>query len=205
MARPKGYDTDKVLRAAMTVFWQKGYAATSMSDIYAATGLKPGNLYATFTDKETLFARAFEAYAADFRATLPEALEGRAAIRAWIAVQVRLATGDPDRKGCLIINTITEREVHGPANRALAAERLEEIRAFFRRHLALAVERGEIACAIETQEAGLTGAVVAIMSLARAGAPATMIAGVATQAVAALGPMGIGTGQAKAPASPPGP
>lgn len=187
MARPRGYDTTEVLKAAMTVFWQKGYAATSMSDIYAATGLKPGNLYATFTDKETLFARAFEAYAEGFRATLPEGLEGRAAIEAWVAVQARLATGDPDRKGCLIINTITEREAHTPANRALAAERLEEIRAFFRRHLALAVERKEIRGEVDPMEAGLTGAVVAIMSLARAGAPATMIDGVAAQAVAPLG------------------
>ncbi len=189
MARPRGYDTDTVLKAAMTVFWRQGYAATSMSDIYAATGLKPGNLYATFTDKETLFARAFGAYAAQFRATLPEGLEGRAAIEAWVAVQARLATADPDRKGCLIINTITEREVHTAANRALAAERLEEIRAFFRQHLALAQERGEIeAGKVETLEAGLTGAVVAIMSLARAGVPAAMIDGVAAQAIAALGP-----------------
>ena len=47
----------------MTVFWKQGFTAASMSDIYAATGLKPGNLYATFTDKHTLFRRAFEAYA----------------------------------------------------------------------------------------------------------------------------------------------
>lgn len=190
MARPKRYDTDTVLKAAMRVFWQKGYAATSMSDIYAATGLKPGNLYATFTDKETLFARAFAAYADEFHATLPVDAEGRTAIEAWVALQARLATGDPDRKGCLIINTITEREVHTPANRALAAARLDEIAAFFRHHLRLSRDRGEIAARanLAMLEAGLTGAVVAIMSLARGGASAAMIDGVAAQAVAALGP-----------------
>jgi TetR/AcrR family transcriptional repressor of nem operon len=188
MGRPRAYDTGEVLKAAMAVFWQKGYAATSMSDIYAATGLKPGNLYAAFTDKETLFARAFAAYAEDFRATLPTDVEGRAAIEAWVAVQARLATGDPDRKGCLIINTIAEREVHSPANRALAAARLEEIGAFFRRHLAIAQARGELAAGADlaVQEAALTGAVVAIMTLARGGVPVAMIEGVAAQALAGL-------------------
>ncbi len=76
MARPKEYAVDEVLAKAMTVFWRQGYAATSMADLYAATGLKPGNLYATFTDKETLFRRAFEAYVEHFRATLPAGSTG---------------------------------------------------------------------------------------------------------------------------------
>ncbi len=184
MARPKAYDQDAVLDAAMRVFWRKGYVGTSMADIYGATGLKPGNLYATFTDKETLFHRAFEAYINLFRSSLPEGLSGRAAIHAWLDTQARLATEDPDRKGCLIINTVTEREAHSPRTQALAMERLDEITDFFRTELQAAHRAGEIAADadIEGGAAALTGTVFAIMSLGRAGASATTIRHVAEQA-----------------------
>lgn len=171
----------------MGVFWRKGYALTSMTDLYAATGMRPGNLYATFSDKGTLFRRVFEAYAARFRATLPSDLQGRAAIEAWLGIQVRLAVEDPDRKGCLIVNTVTEREAHDDSTRALATARLAEIATFFRDSLAQAEERGEVNPGErEVRAAALTGAVVAIMTLARAGAPDAMVEAVAKQAILTL-------------------
>lgn len=148
-----------------------------MADIYAATGLKPGNLYATFKDKETLFRRSFETYAAHFRSSLPQGLTGLAAIRAWIDKQVRLAIEDPERKGCLIINTITEREVHSERNRAMARERLDEITAFFADALAEARDGRQVSATadIAVTASALTGTVVAIMALGRAGADPHMI------------------------------
>lgn len=188
MARPKTYCEDDVVQAAMKVFWRNGYVATSMSDLYAATGLKPGNLYATFTDKETLFRRTFEAYAAHFKASMPAGKRGLAAIQAWLDTQVELATSDPERKGCLIVNTITEREAHSPATRAIAQQRLDEIKAFFSTALMEAIELGEFAAHIDTDRhaSGLTGAVVAIMSLGRAGAETSMIKAVGTSAMEVL-------------------
>ena len=185
MARPRSYAIADVLDAAMEQFWRRGFVATSMADIYEATGLRPGNLYATFKDKDSLFRQAFEAYAARFRASLPTDCEGRAAIAAWVNLQAELAIEDPLRRGCLIINTITEREAHSPETRALAERRMAEIHAFFARHVAIAAARGELAT--ETDQVrladALVGAVVAIMSLGRAGADAAMIRNVADQAI----------------------
>ncbi len=186
MARPKAYEEDAVLDAAMRVFWRKGYVATSMTDIYAATGLKPGNLYATFTDKETLFRRAFNAYATQFRESLPKGLSGKAAIHAWLDSQARLAIDDPERKGCLIINTVIEREAHGAETRALAKERLDEITGFFSTELLAAKATGDVPAERDTQieAAALTGAVVAMMALGRAGVEADMILSVLSAAKA---------------------
>lgn len=188
MARPRAYDPEEVLKNAMTVFWKRGFTAASMSDIYAATGLKPGNLYATFTDKHTLFQRAFETYVAHFRSTLPVGEEGLEAIRTWLKVQARLATEDPERKGCLIVNTTIEREAHDVATQAMVGARMAEITAFFRDNLAIARDRGEIpeGTEIETVAAALTGAVVAIMSLARGGATDATVQAVADHAIASL-------------------
>ena len=181
---------DDVLERATQVFWRRGYAATSMSDIYEATGLKPGSLYAAFRDKEELFRRCFEHYAAFFRRTLPTDRVGLEAIATWLKLQARLATDDPDRKGCLIINTVTEREIHSEAAKALAAGRLQEIRDFFTRHLTVAVAHGQLAqtLPIERHADALLGAVVSIMALGRAGADKRVIDHVARAAIDSLSP-----------------
>jgi len=188
MGRRREFRIEDVVAKATEVFWRRGYAATAMSDVYEVTGLKPGSLYAVFKDKEELFRRCFEAYAAFFRQTLPTDRSGVPAIKAWLDLQARLATEDPDRKGCLIVNTLAEREMHSEATRALAAGRLQEIRDFFIRQLSIALARRELApgLAVEAAADALVGAVVGIMALGRAGADRRMIEHVAQAAVASL-------------------
>lgn len=188
MARPREFDPDTVLDKAMRLFWQRGYVATSMSDVYAATGLKPGSVYALFKDKEGLFRAAFERYAAHFRSTLPTDRAGLPAIVAWLGIQARLAWEDSERAGCLIVNTIAERQAHSPAVRALAQGRMQEIRDFFLTHLARAVRDGDLPedTRIDARADALVGTVVAIMTLGRAGADRSTIENVAAAAVEVL-------------------
>ncbi|WP_075289351.1 TetR/AcrR family transcriptional regulator [Pararhizobium arenae] len=190
MARPRNYDEGAVITAAMNVFWRKGYVATSMSDLYQATGLKPGNLYVTFQDKEHMFRKAFEAYAAQFRASLPQNARGLEAIRSWLDTQVRLATEDPERKGCLIVNTVAERSAHSAETQALAQARLNEIMDFFREALRDAVKMREIAVDtdIDRHVAALTGAVIAIMTMGRGAAAAETIQAIGHVAFHSLKP-----------------
>ncbi|MFJ4112528.1 TetR/AcrR family transcriptional regulator [Pseudomonas sp. NPDC089758] len=65
MARPQEFDTQQVLRKAMAVFWEKGYEATSLADLMAATGLSKSSLYGSFGDKRELFLAAFDVYRQD--------------------------------------------------------------------------------------------------------------------------------------------
>jgi TetR/AcrR family transcriptional repressor of nem operon len=62
MARPKAYDEDTVLTAAMLCFWRNGYTATSIKDLQVATALTPGSLYNSFESKNGLFTRALDYY-----------------------------------------------------------------------------------------------------------------------------------------------
>lgn len=185
MARKREFDEDDVLAKAMRVFWRRGYVGTAMSDIYEATGLKPGSVYGVFGDKEGLFHRAFERYTEHFRSTLPSDLEGVAAIESWIELQARLAIEDKERAGCLIINTVAERETHSLATQAMANERLKEIRDFFTGQLKRAVKAGELprTMRVDAQADALLGAVVSIMTLGRAGADPRIIRNVAAAAI----------------------
>lgn len=188
MPRHREFDTPTVLNQVMRRFWLKGYVATSMSDIYEATGLKPGNLYAAFKDKDGLFQQAFELYAESFRSALPKNSKGIVAIVDSINLQANMATEDKDRAGCLIVNTIAEREVHSPATQALAQGRMREIRDFFVKHLTLAIHDGNLRdeTDIDMRADSLVGAVVAIMTLGRAGADGTTIAHVAEAVLSGL-------------------
>lgn len=83
--RPRGFDRDAALDAAMRLFWWHGYDATPISALTEAMGVSPPQLYAAFGDKRRLFAAAVDKYqagnggfaaAALARPTACEAVEG---------------------------------------------------------------------------------------------------------------------------------
>ncbi|MFG1909586.1 TetR/AcrR family transcriptional regulator [Kribbella sp. NPDC048928] len=111
MPRPRTFDEDRAVDAAMRVFWTTGYEATSTQDLCAATGLGRSSIYNTFTSKRELFDRALRRYVDRFTATqleviTDETLPIRERVRQilWTAVEP-----DPDvPAGCFVINTIVE-------------------------------------------------------------------------------------------------
>ena len=74
MARPKGFETEKVLEKAMHLFRQKGYEATSMQEMVLCTGLSCSSLYNTFGEKHALFLAALEFYMTRSRVLLTEVI-----------------------------------------------------------------------------------------------------------------------------------
>jgi len=60
--RPRAFDPDRALDAAMHLFWEHGYEATSLAMLREAMGLTPPQIYNAFTDKETLFRKALTRY-----------------------------------------------------------------------------------------------------------------------------------------------
>jgi AcrR family transcriptional regulator len=62
--RPKAFDRETVLEAAMMLFWNRGFEQTSVDDLAAAMGIRTSSLYSSFGDKETLFLEAVKYYRA---------------------------------------------------------------------------------------------------------------------------------------------
>lgn len=63
--RPRGFDKDQALLAAINVFWEKGYDGASMKDLTVAMGINSPSLYAVFGDKQQLYLEAIDRYASD--------------------------------------------------------------------------------------------------------------------------------------------
>jgi len=108
LARTPEFDHDRVLESALQAFWQKGYEATSLTDLLEATGLARQSLYNTFGDKRGLFLASLRRYADVGVGRLSEALEGgsvRAAIRGVLEEALQCAERD---RGCFLVNASTE-------------------------------------------------------------------------------------------------
>src|ERR1700730_18648741 len=62
IGRPREFDRDAAVEAAMFLFWRKGFAATSMNDLCGAMGVRSPSLYAAFGSKEALYLEAIQHY-----------------------------------------------------------------------------------------------------------------------------------------------
>jgi AcrR family transcriptional regulator len=106
VGRPRAFDPDAALEAALHVFWQQGYEGTALSDLTAAMGINRPSIYATFGNKEALFRKALDRYSERMTNYTAEALKEPTAR----AVAERLLVGTADwlscpgnPKGCLMV------------------------------------------------------------------------------------------------------
>lgn len=105
--RPRGFDRDAALAAALNVFWTHGYEGASLADLTAAMGINRPSLYAAFGNKEALFAEALALYerqeGAPLDSLLAEAPTAREAIAATLCHNARVYAREGFPRGCLIV------------------------------------------------------------------------------------------------------
>ena len=104
--RPRGFDPEKALEAALRVFWRKGYEGTALSDLTAAMGINRPSIYATFGNKEALFRKALDRYSERMTNYTAEALKEPTARE--VAERLMVGTADllscpGNPKGCLMV------------------------------------------------------------------------------------------------------
>ncbi|CAN5584679.1 TetR/AcrR family transcriptional regulator [soil metagenome] len=103
------------MRLARDLFWERGYASTSLADLQEATGLSRSSLYQTFGSKQGLFDRALNSYCDEIVWPLVVPMEASGAGREEIVTYFRaLASHLRDSphsvaaRGCMIANTASE-------------------------------------------------------------------------------------------------
>jgi AcrR family transcriptional regulator len=107
MGRPREFDVEKALDAALCVFWRKGYEGASYADLTEATGVERPALYSAFGNKEALFRRALDRYYDRYLDFIPDALQlptSRQVAAHLLYCSADLHTRYPAHRGCLNIN-----------------------------------------------------------------------------------------------------
>ena len=147
--RPRQFDTENVLEAAMHAFWAKGYEATSLADLMDATGLHKGSLYQAFGDKHTLFLQSLQHYLADMRqqtrtllkiASTP--LDGILAVSHALIDMVDTESHIP--KGCMAVNALVELAPHDPDVKRILEDHLNAMRTSLEQAVMHAQDEGQI-------------------------------------------------------------
>jgi AcrR family transcriptional regulator len=102
--RPREFDVDDALAAALRVFWSKGYEGASLSDLTDAMGITRPSLYAAFGNKEALFRKALDLYEREKLAYIGEALQAptsRQVAERLLRGALKLQTSECEPRGCM--------------------------------------------------------------------------------------------------------
>jgi TetR/AcrR family transcriptional repressor of nem operon len=112
MARPREFNHDQVLDAAMATFWAKGYEATSLADLTRAMGLSKSSFYEAFGSKHELFLKVIDRYGETVVAPRLRLLETGNWAGGTIAVLferiIKEVLAEDPRRGCLAGNGASE-------------------------------------------------------------------------------------------------
>jgi AcrR family transcriptional regulator len=107
MGRPREFDIDEVLDAALELFWRNGYEGTSLSDLTEAMGITRPSLYATFGNKEELFRKVLDRYEDVCMRFTRDSLNeptSRAVVEKLLYGYADAQTDPPHPPGCLGMN-----------------------------------------------------------------------------------------------------
>ncbi|MEU5090391.1 TetR/AcrR family transcriptional regulator [Streptomyces sp. NPDC021356] len=158
--RPRAFNMEGVLDAAMRLFWEQGYEATSMVQLREATGLSSASLYGAFGSKQGLFERTLEHYIAGPGSVTDilgdESLSPREAVAQMLHGSIDMQTDTSHPRGCLVALSGTVRapgDGDAAVRRAVSARRAAD-----RTHIKACVVRGIAAgeLAEETDVDGIT-------------------------------------------------
>lgn len=147
--RPRAFDTKATLEKARDVFWDRGFAGTSLDTLSAATQLNRPSLYGAFGDKEALYLDALEVYRAESMDVLADALDPSLPLRENLgrvysrALDIYLH-GETAARGCFLIGTATAEAIHHERVREVLNRSLNDFDGEIEKRMELAMERGEL-------------------------------------------------------------
>ncbi|MDT3428933.1 TetR/AcrR family transcriptional repressor of nem operon [Paenibacillus forsythiae] len=148
MVRLREFDEQKALEAAMHLFWEKGYEATSLSDLTAKMGIQRPSIYSAFGDKKQLFETALRKYAqlhaSRVRSQLHKVPSVKEAFRSFFKGVVAKEYEEDLNRGCFCINTMVELAPHDTKFEILTREHQMYLSAIFQEAIEEGIRSGEI-------------------------------------------------------------
>jgi AcrR family transcriptional regulator len=187
MARPKEFEQDEALGAAIGVFREHGFEGTSAGMLTAAMRIGRQSLYDTFGDKWRLYCRALERYSADEVATHLEALARGPRAADGLATMMERIVAEA-RRPCLGIGSIAEFGCSRPELLAIREKAGRALHEGLVRCIRAAQAEGDVAAGLDPDEAALylVANIGGIRLAARSGTDEATLQGLGRLALRAL-------------------
>jgi AcrR family transcriptional regulator len=174
--RPRAYEPDVALGKALDLFRKSGFAATSLDDLSAATGMNRPSLYGAFGDKRELYIKSHQRYRDDARAAMREIFRNEMPVRQRLermyatALDIYLS-GEAGPRGCFTVMTAASEAIADPDIRAMVLDGFFELDKAFAICFQRAKENGELPASADplvlAQLASATLHTIAIRARAR--------------------------------------
>jgi AcrR family transcriptional regulator len=147
--RPRAYDPERALADATRAFWHAGFAATSLDDLGAATGMNRPSLYGAFGDKKALYLAALDRYIAEGRRLMDETMDAgtplpQALSRVYDAALAMYLPPGGAARGCFLVGTAATEAVADADVRERLAAGLRSFDRAFEARLRRARAQGEL-------------------------------------------------------------
>jgi TetR/AcrR family transcriptional regulator, copper-responsive repressor len=147
--RPRAYEPHVALAKALDLFRKDGFAATSLDDLSAATGMNRPSLYGAFGDKRELYIKSYQRYRDDARAAMIDIFRNEQPLRERLkriyAVALDIyVSGESGPRGCFTVMTAASEAVSDPDIRAMVLEGFVELDKAFTACFRRAREKGEL-------------------------------------------------------------
>ncbi|MCS5734788.1 TetR/AcrR family transcriptional regulator [Herbiconiux daphne] len=190
MARTRRFDEQSLLDCAQEIFWVRGYDRTSIEEVSAASGVGNGSIYAAYGSKLGLFLAVFGRYC-DGRVALVDNVirshEGsfEEAVANYLDEIVADCTSHADRRGCLMVNSLTELATRFPDVLAIGTRAVSRMDEIVGARVASAVAAGELELApdeIEPLGAQIVLVSQGLIQLSRTGATPERLRSIAAAA-----------------------
>jgi AcrR family transcriptional regulator len=194
MARPREFDRDEALNAAIGVFWRQGYEATSMDDLLRAMKISRQSLYDTFGDKHRLYLEALARYNDESVGSILACLDSDSSPLAGLRKMLLVFSDLSEEQrplGCMGINAIAEFGQSEPDVLAVGEVSGRRLETALRGIISQAKAKGEISAATdETAAAQFIGASLAGLKIsAKAGLDRAALRNIVEMTVRGLGPL----------------
>src|ERR1700694_373916 len=174
--RPRAYQPEIALGKALDLFRKDGFAATSLDDLSAVTGMNRPSLYGAVGDKRELYIKSYARYRADARAAMLDIFREELPIRKRlqriyaVALDIYLS-GEAGPRGCFTVMTAASEAVADSEIRAMVLEGFAELDKAFASCFRLAKDKGELPASADpvvlAQLASATVHTIAIRARAR--------------------------------------
>lgn len=192
--RPRKFDKDAVLGLIVKIFWEKGYAGTSLEDLSTATALSRPSLYAAYGNKLSMYLMALEVFGQRMATEAVGALDTGPDLRAGLhnfydaALDIYLGKEAEMAQGCLVFTTAVTEARNEPEIKRMVQAQLTGMDQAVKAHItnrAPGADPAAIAAAAELA----TGTLLNLATRARAGTSRERLINIAqttTNAIAAL-------------------